>query len=156
MLPITFKETDLDDSGRYPDKLQRSERRRRVRQELEQATASAQQKIVEAALAEMERLLPPHLTFEEYKARNDQWSEQSRLSREEVVKRSRAVQEAQQAQSVTMRDRTLRMLRLATDPDLQAKIISRVSSEDALNLAEQIEDARLRDMLVLRSLEAAE
>jgi len=44
------------------------------------------------------------------------------------------------------------MLKYATNPDLRSKIIDNLSADDALAAVGQIEDADLRDALILHSL----
>jgi hypothetical protein len=51
-------------------------------------------------------------------------------------------------------DRILRMLKLADDPELLREIVSRVGPDDALNLAEKIDNPELRNILVRQSLAA--
>jgi hypothetical protein len=96
----------------------------------------------------MARLPPPHRTFDEIQA-----EKQRHLTIEEEARRARAISDAQQREQQDKLDRPLKMLRLATSAELRAKILSRLSSEEALQLAERVEDADLRDMLVLHSLE---
>src|SRR5712671_2651366 len=63
---IVIEETDILDYGRSPDKLMKSEHRRRVRSEISDASVDVRQNFIEAAKAAAARLLPPHVTCEEF------------------------------------------------------------------------------------------
>src|SRR5579863_9364053 len=84
---VEIKETDLYDYGRSPDKLLKSNHRQRLLDEISSASVDIRQSRVEQAKVEAEKLPPPHLYFEERKARKAQWGVESRLSREEITKR---------------------------------------------------------------------
>jgi hypothetical protein len=145
------------------DKLLKSETRRRLRDEYYQAGASERQRMVEKAMAEAAKLLPPHRTFEETKRRRTNWSTENLLSRAEVAKRLQATKRAEMEQQPEQAkataalplDRALIMLRFASDPDLRSSIIEKLSPDDALLAIEQVEDAAVRDALIWHSLQTA-
>jgi hypothetical protein len=112
--------------------------------------------LVDQAAAEVTRLPPPHTPYEQYKANKRRFAEESDLSREEVGRRVRAHQQsaAPVARLQLTLDKAVKMLTFARDPGLRSDIIDRLSGDDALAAAEQIEDADLRDALVRRSLTA--
>jgi hypothetical protein len=154
---LVIRETDVFDYGRCADKLLKSNQRRRVREELSTASANVRQHRVEQAKAEAERLPPPHMTFDEYKVRQQRQRAESVLSFEEVAKRTLARQAACAAQPVKAPlppERAARMLSIAS-PNVWGEIIPRLSAEDALEVAEKITGTELRDALVKHSLGAA-
>jgi hypothetical protein len=152
---IVILETDVYDYARSPDKLFKSNQRRRVREELNKASVDVRQHRLELAKAEADRLPPPHMTYDEFKARRQQQKAESPLSFEEVTKRVLAQQAAIVAQSPTKRtlppERAARMLSLAS-PNIWGEIIPNLSAEDALEVAERITGAELRDALVRHSM----
>jgi hypothetical protein len=149
---IAIRETDVYDYGRTPDKLLKSNQRRRVRDELTNARLDVRQRRIELAMAEAARLPPPHMTYEDYKARREQLKTESVLSFEEVRKRVLALEAAKPPAKLTLLpERAARMLTLAS-PNIWGEIIPRLSAEDALDVAEKITDAELRDALIKHSL----
>jgi hypothetical protein len=155
---IVIRETDVYDYARWPDKLSRSNQRRRIREELNSATEDVRQRLVEVAKAEAENLPRPQMTYDEYKAWRQQQRTESNLSFEEITRRARAQQAAAEAQSpnkpTLAPELAARMLNLAT-PGLWGEIIPKLSAEDALEVAEKITDAELRDLLVKHSLDVS-
>jgi hypothetical protein len=103
-------------------------------------------------MAEEQRLLPPHMPFDEYKAQR-QLKKPSTLTCEEATKRELAHQAASAVQSRSKTDLTAQMLNLAS-PNIRDEIILKLSAEDALEVAEKITDSQLRDALVKHSLGA--
>ncbi|HVC59478.1 MAG TPA: hypothetical protein VND19_03805 [Acetobacteraceae bacterium] len=153
---LEFRETDVYDYGRSTNKLMKSERRQRVREEVATASVDVRLRMVAHAAAEMTRLPQPHIPYEQYKANKRRYADESDLSREEVGRRVRAHQQsaAPVARLQLSPDKAVKMLMFARDPGLRSEIIDRLSGDDALAAAEQIEDADLRDALVRRSLAA--
>jgi hypothetical protein len=153
---LEFRETDVYDYGRSTNKLMKSERRQRAREEVTAASVDVRMRMVDQAAAEVTRLPPPHIPYEQYKANKRRFAEESDLSREEVGRRVRAHQQtvAPVARLQLPLDKAVKMLTFARDPGLRSDIIDRLSGDDALAAAEQIEDADLRDALVRRSLSA--
>jgi hypothetical protein len=155
---IVIRETDIYDYGRSTDKLFKSNHRRRVQDELKNASADMRLRRVELATAEAERLRPPHMTYEEYKTQRQQHKAESVLSFEEVTKRVLARQLANTAQTPAKPtlppERVARMLTLAS-PNIWPEIIPKLSPDDALEVAERITDPELRDALVKHSLDAS-
>jgi hypothetical protein len=155
---LEFRETDVYDYGRSTNKLMKSERRQRVREEVTTASVDIRLRMVAHAAADVTRLPAPHMPYEQYKANKRRLSEESDLSREEVGRRVRA---HQQSATPVVRpqlgldlDKALKMLMFARDPGLRSEIIDKLSGDDALAAAERTEDADLRDALVRRSLAA--
>jgi hypothetical protein len=155
---ITIRETDVYDYARSPDKLLKSNQRRRIREELNALAVRARQHRLELAQAEAARLPPPHQTYEEYKARRHQQRVDSALSLQEITNRVLAQQAAvapkPSANSTLSADRATRMLAVASQ-NIWNEIIPKLSAEDALEVAEKVTDAELRDALVKHSLAAA-
>jgi hypothetical protein len=153
---LEFRETDVYDYGRSTNKLMKSERRQHVREEISTASVDVKQRMVAHAAAEVARLPPPHIPYEQYKANRRRYLEESDLSREEVGRRVRAHQQstAPVTRLQLTLDKAIKMLMFARDPGLRSEIIDKLSGDDALAAAEQIEDADLRDALVRRSLMA--
>jgi hypothetical protein len=152
---IVIRETDIYDYARSRDKLLKSNQRRRIREELKAASVHVRQHRIEAAMAEEQKLLPPHMTFDEYKAQRP-LKKTSTLTYEEVTKRVLAHQAASVVQSRTKTlspDLAAKMLPLAS-PNIWDEIIRKLSFEDALEVAEKITDSQLRDALVRHSLSA--
>jgi hypothetical protein len=153
---LEFHETDVYDYGRSSNKLMKSERRQRVREEVTTASVDVRMRTIAHAEAEMARLPPPHIPYEQYKATKRRHLDESDLSREEVGRRVRAHQQSATPVGrlqLTL-DKAVKMLTFARDPGLRSEIIDKLSGDDALAAAEQIEDADLRDALVRRSLVA--
>jgi len=155
---ILIRETDIYDYGRSKDKLFKSNHRRRVQDELKNASADVRQRRVELAMAEAERLPSPHMTYEDYKTRRQQHNAESALSFEEVTKRVLACQMVNAAQTPAKPtlppERVARMLTLAS-PSIWPEILPKLSPDDALEVAERITDPDLRDALVKHSLGAS-
>jgi len=153
---LEFQETDVYDYGRSANKLMKSERRRRVKEEITTASVDVRQRMIAHGLAEMSRLPPPHIPYEQYKANKRRLNDESDLSREEVSRRVRAQQrsDAPPAKLGLSLDIAMKMLTLARDPGLRSEIIDKMSGDDALAAAEQVDDAEMRDALIRRSLMA--
>jgi hypothetical protein len=154
--PVVFQETDVDDYARDIDRSRRVEHRRILRDEIRAMSEDARQRAFDAALAEAALLPPPHRNWEEYKARRDQYDDENQRSREAAAVRLLANEKQRQdaAKAETRRLRVLRMLKLA-NAALQDEIIAGLSADDALELAEQIDDAdELRNALVRRAFNA--
>jgi hypothetical protein len=154
---IVIRETDIYDYGRSPDKLLKSNHRRRVREELKNESVHVRQRRVEHAKAEAEKLPLPHMTYDDYKARRRQQKAESVLSLEEVTKRLLAQKGTSPpqppAKPMLPVERAAKMLTLAS-PNLWGEIIPKLSAEDALEVAERITGGELRDALVKHSLGA--
>jgi hypothetical protein len=155
---VEFQETYASDYVRSPEKQQKSKNRNRIRDELTHASMDVLQRRIEHAKAEAERLPPPRTTFEEFKAGHLQAKPGAELSFTEMNNRARAFKMANVAEPPAKQtlspDRATRMLKLASQ-NMWREIISKLSAEDALEVAESIaENAELRDALVKHSLEA--
>jgi hypothetical protein len=157
---IAFRETDIFDYGRSLDKASKANRRRQVREELKIMSEEAWQRRIEHARAEAESLPSPHMTCEQFKARREERKAGSSLTIQEMVNRAVASQAASNApiQSPPNRqtlppERAAKMLALAS-PSIRGEIIQNLSAEDALVVAEKIEDTELRDALVRHCLGA--
>ena len=152
---IEFQETDVYEYGRSSNKLMKSERRQRVRDELAAMPTDQRARLLEHARAEVARLPPPHIPYEVYKANKKRLAEEADASREEVGRRMRAFQTDAGRPKVNLDvEKALKMLSLVSDPNLRLEIIDRLSSDDALEAASRVEDAELRDALVRHSLTA--
>jgi hypothetical protein len=140
---IEIKETDIYDYARSPDKLMKSNHRRRIREELKEASIDVCVERVARASAEAERLPRPHFTYEEHKSRKLQLNAATSLSRDEVAKRALAWRTADTprvvpAKPVLAVEKAAKALELATRESLRGEIISMVSPENALEVAERV------------------
>ena len=157
LLTIEIRETDIFDYARSRDKLFKSNHRQQLRVDISSASVDVRQNRVAQAKVEAERLPPPHLSFEDHKARQAQQCMESRLSREEITKRQLACRTADTAKSTQAKpsldpEMAAKMLPLVTDVTTQGDIISRLSSQGALEVAERLMDPDLRNALVKHSL----
>jgi hypothetical protein len=159
---LEYLETDVLEYGRSTNKLMKSETRRRVRADLASVSLEIRQKMVARALEETKALVPPHIPYEEYKSRRQQFSADSLLSRAEIARRLRASEQAAApiapppAKPANLPlEKAVVMLKYAKDPELRSGIIAKMSSDDALLAVEKIEDTDLRDALIRHSLAAA-
>ena len=154
---ITIRETDVYDYGRSSNKHLKATQRRQVREELSDLGDQPRRHRLEQAHAEAAALPPPHRTYEEFKARQAQHQAGALLSLQEVTKRALAHQASNlptsPAKSLSP-DRAARMLALAS-PTMWCDIIPKLSADDALQVAETIENPELRDALVKHSLVSA-
>lgn len=152
---FTVRETDVFDYGRTPNKLMKSEHRKRVLEELLNASYDARVERVNVAREAVAQLPPPHQVYEEYKKKREWLSATSRASREEVSRRRAALDNAARPapKSSTLElDKAVTMLQFASSADLRDDIIRRLSSEEAVNALPLIEDAATRDALIRHSL----
>src|SRR6516162_5670014 len=78
---IVIRETDVYEYGRSSDKRVKADHRRRIREELKDASADEHQRRIEGAKAEEQRLPPPHRTYEQHKAWKQQQQEAQAASR---------------------------------------------------------------------------
>ena len=158
---IVVRETDVYDYGRSQDRRFKADHRRRIREELKDASTDERQRRIEGAKAEEQRLPPPHRTYEQHKAWKQQQEEaRSGLTSKEISKRAIVQQAASTASPAPTKpkiapDRAVKLLTLATDPSLRGDIIQNLSADDALEVAEKIENTELRDALVRHSLGAS-
>lgn len=153
---IEFQETDVYEYGRSTNKLMKSERRQRVRDDLAAQPTDQRLRTIEHARAEVSRLPPPHIPYEQYKANKRRLQEEGDSSREEVGRRVRAFQQSEVVRPKPSLDveRAVKMLGLVSDPALRLEIIDKLSSDDALEVAERVDDTEMRDALVRHSLTA--
>jgi hypothetical protein len=159
---LEFTETDVLEYGRSTNKLMKSERRRQVREEINSVSLDIRQRLVNGALAKMQILQPPHLQYDEFKARKRRYFDDSLLSRAEASRRVQATQIVAAPQNPPEPqtpnlpiEKALLMLKYATNAELRLDIISKLSADDALEAVERIEDDEVRDALIRHSLKAA-
>ncbi len=154
---LAFSETDVFEYGRSPDKMMKSEHRQRVRDELAAATTDERIRRVARAVEETALLRPPHIPFAEYKDRQSRFEEDSTKSREDTRKRisgaAAATLPAARPLPCLQPDKAATMLSYAS-PKLWPDVIKRLTGDDALVLVPQIENAELRDALILHALNA--
>ena len=156
---IEFRETDIGDYARTRDDGAKAEQRRRLRDELSSVSSSARSKIVDTARSEIERLPPPHRTYEEYKTDRQYRNFENAQSLEEAKRRAAVLNGITPAPPTKPAPADLdpsiaaKMLRLATDPALREIILARLAPAAALAAAEGMEDLDLRDVLIRRALD---
>jgi hypothetical protein len=154
---LDIKETDILDYGRSPDKLFKSEHRRRVRDEISRTSVDVRQNRIEQAKVEAAQLLPPHLPYEEWrKTRRFGQSSNAQLSRQEIRMREAALSAASAPRITPNKpaleiEKVTKMLSLASDPCIRIEIISTLSAEHALEVAEMVTEPELRNALVSHS-----
>ena len=157
LLDVVVRETGVYEYGRTPDKQMKSNQRRQVREDLKDLSDEMRQYRFEFALAEEAMLPAPYQTYEEYRARQSQQREAGSLTMEEVTKRVLAQQNIRLGRPVAgllSPARAARMLAIVS-PTLWSEIIPKLSADDALQVAESVNEPELRDALVKHSLEAA-
>jgi hypothetical protein len=151
---LDYIETDVFEYGRSSIKLMKSEHRRRVRDELATASIEVRLRMVARALEDMKGLPPPHLTFEQYKANNRKFSDESDSSRKEAGRRLQALERStiriSKPPPVLSLEQKVMALNFASGPDLRAKIIETMSPDEALGTLALVENADLRDALIRR------
>ena len=153
---IVIRETDVYEYGRSSDKRVKADHRRRIREELKDASADERQRRIEGAKAEEQRLPLPRTTLEEYKVRKQQQARPG-LTPKEINKRAIVRQAASTAPTkpkLSFVECAIKMLTLTTSPSIRGDIIQNLSADEALEVAEKIEDTELRDALVKHSLGA--
>jgi hypothetical protein len=152
---IDIQETDVLDYGRSTNKLMKSQFRKRTREEYNSASVHIRQRMVDGALLKIATLQPPHLRFEEWKARNKSHTLDSELSRVEVARRVAAATVTPaappKASSLPL-PKALIMLKYASTSELQSNIIAKLTADDALEAAGHVPDQTLKDMLIQHSL----
>jgi hypothetical protein len=157
--PIQFVETDVFDYGRSPDKMMKSETRKRLLEELKTASTDERIRRVNLAKAEVAKLPPPHQTWEQYKERNSQYIRENTESWEQI--RRRKALEAASApppppQLPTLKSlpvqKALTLLKHATSEAVIDRIIEKLSPDDVLSMLPEIENKDLADRLILHSL----
>lgn len=162
--PLEFKETTIYEYGKMIDRTQKAELRRQMRSEFFVLDAVGRARWRREAEEETARLLPPHHTHAEIRARRSQFNAPSLTPRERAMRLhvvDQAVQAEQQQdqeepvmQQSAAVTRALRQIKLAKKPETLAKIVALLTPDDALDVAEcgEIEDSDLVDALVSRSL----
>jgi hypothetical protein len=152
LVPTFIRETQASDYVRSADRGERASNRCQTRQELRDLSEDERRRRVQAAEVEIARQPEPHFTYEEYEARRTQLKNDTRLSAEEVSRRI-AVRETKRADEARTLSPKLaaRMLGLASKA-MYPEIIAKLRAEDALDVAAEIDDSELRDLLVRHSL----
>lgn len=154
---LDYKETDVLDYGRSPDKMMKSEFRQRSRREWEAWSTDERIRQVHRAVLEIAELRPPHIPFVEYKARQARVDAENAKSREDLRKMRALEMAAQpaatQAAPTLAAQKAATMLRHAS-AKLWPDIIARLSGDDALLLVEEIDNSEVRDALILHALNA--
>jgi hypothetical protein len=151
--PIAIRETEAGDYCRTNDKVQKAINRRRIREELREMTDDDRRSRIQLAESEIARLPEPHHTFEEYDAWRQQLKNDERLSHEEVSRRKAAREEKKATEAIRTLPPNLanRMLSLASEA-IWPDIIAKLSAEDALEVAAEIDNSKLKDALVKHAL----
>jgi hypothetical protein len=160
--PIVFLETDISDYGRELDRGVRTQRRCDLRDELLAMNQEERTRALVQAQEQVREMPPPHRTFEEWRDGKAAIEAENALSREEVRRRAAAVKaqtvkgnghangHAQQEDARLAKFR--KMLNLVGEQVLRDEIISGLTADEALELAEEYEKPETRDALIRRSL----
>ena len=149
---VDITETDVLDYARNPDKLAKSEFRKRTRAEYNAASLHIRQQIVDGAKARIATLVPPHQTYEEYKARSKKHVYDAELSRVEVARRVAATQRPEPAKPPSLElSKALVMLNHGSE-DIIRRVIAKLSPDAALEALDHVADQSIKDMLILHSL----
>lgn len=156
--PVEYQETNVYDYGRMRDRHAKSQLRQQLVDEYRDLDMEGRHRWLQRSLDEVERLPPPHRTFDELKAERagrlfPVQSERERLMREAAVKRQVTSTEA--AKSMNQVTLTVRRLQVAKAPETVALIINALMPEEALLVAEsgQVTDPTVIHLLVERSLD---
>jgi hypothetical protein len=168
---LELRETDVSEWAREHNKGLRAERRRELRDWLVGLSPDDRAQTLIHAEAETRELPPPHRTFDEWKASRDADDRASEASRIEVSKRLAAQTEPlppppilrpalspKELEPPMTADtervaRLVKMLSLASDPELIRAITAQLPPMDqTLDLAEEIDDPKVRDVLVRHCL----
>jgi hypothetical protein len=150
---LTFRETDVSEYGRIGDRAERAKARRALRDQITELDPKGVAAMIEKATIATDALPPPHFTYEEWKANHERQKSESQASRAAVTLRlaQQRADEYRAASEIRMA-RTMKMLSLVTDKALLDTIIASLNPDEALGLAEQIEDPVLRNELVRYSI----
>jgi hypothetical protein len=137
-----------------------------TRDRLADADPAARDKLVAFAQMEIKQLGEPHLTYEEYESmrpdRDTALSVHEQQRRRAAINNSLSVSLTPAAQPSPPTplprqielETALRMLRISTaNSEARTKIIARISVDQALTLAEQIDDPTLQEALLLHVLD---
>lgn len=154
---LEYQETAVYDYGRNADRQIKAEKRRKLQEHFIGLDTAGQVKWEQQALAEMQRLPPTLMTYDEF-ATQRQASAQSQTPRE-AGRRQAALaasvngtaKAAPDGQTVAL---TIRRLKLTKNPETVGLIVAALSPDQALAVAEtaEIDDHDLLDALVRRSL----
>jgi len=151
---LDFVETDVLDYGRSPDKMMKSEHRQRVRREWLAATTTERTKRLKRAMEEAALLRPPHIPYAEYRLKTNKIEEENQKSRDEIRRRiAIQIQPAPSAPPSLDVEKAFTMLCYGSH-EIWPKVITRLSGDDALAIVPKVEDASLRDALILHALGA--
>lgn len=167
---LEIHETDIYEYGRNPNRTWKAAQRRDMRDHYLALDTDGKQKWVERAMNETRLLPPPHLTFDAFKQTHvrlppGMLSQRERDIRAKAILLQGTVAEPAPAPAKIIpplsqkpavpNDRIIRQLTLAQeieDDDLIQQIVQQVNADDALDLAEELKDGKLRRALILHSL----
>lgn len=150
---LEFRETDVGDYARDPDKPMKAKRRREMQAEVLEWPLDHRSRMMNHLRAEVAQLLPSHRTFDEHEAITARQRMDAPLSQLESANRRTALESVGKRRALDC-EMAVRMLQLATDDDLRSDIITAMSGPDAMAAAAETEDADLRNLLVRHALSA--
>lgn len=159
---IEIRETQASDYPRSPDRTAKAKNRQDFRDEYVLMTVMQRVKLVADLLIECDAQFSPHFTYDERVTLRDEPA-LGGLSQREVAIRSGAVREmvtieamAEPNEPVPDRaDKMIRLLKMAHKPETKDRIISKLTSGEAMEVAESgaFTDPDLLDELVNRVLD---
>jgi hypothetical protein len=151
---LEFQQTDVSEYSRTNNKKLRAERRCETRQGFVDASSASRIAMVNHARAEMQGLLPPHRTLEQYEM--FQRDSEPAMNTVEVVNRVGALRKTRTPHhpSPATLDFAMakRLLAITKNPDQRSAIVGAMSGDDALSAAEETDDEALRELLIGRAL----
>lgn len=174
---MEFSETDIYDYARNTDRMWRSQQRQSMRDQYLKLDTANRVRWRDTAHDEMQHLPPPHRTLQEIEA--EQREREEAINRQVLERRQRALEAARASDAEAQKQLVLpgkddqpdrpdvsphseqinrfrRLFALASKEETIERLLSKLTVEQALEIAEDSEDAELRDRLVNRILDADE
>lgn len=157
----TFRETQMIDYGKQPDRMLKAEWRRQYRDQYLDLDRNGKDDWIEKALDDVERQPEPHFTFDErtaYREPNLGGLSQSELrNRRGALMNNVAPIAPKKIVQKPNLSRQTRLLNIATKLDTVERIVTSLLPDEALQIAEdgEVNDPDVLDLLVNRSLDQA-
>jgi hypothetical protein len=158
------RETDVGSYARRDDRPGKSAVRRQWREEYRRLDVTGRKAWQETTQREIDVLPPPHATHDQHVTKFGEKGHpiavrglgpSERDRREMALLTASAVNlpMATERQPNQQNDLTLRLLKVAVySPDVLAKVITRMTADEAVSAAEQTDDVAVRDALVLHAV----
>jgi hypothetical protein len=158
-----LQESNADALARNGIRAERASIRRQILNEYEPLGKIDREKWWMSAMAEIARQAPPHRTWEEYKQNKAEVERDEEINLSERTRRAAAIAVHRErpvltVKSVPYRNKSERLLAAAATlpPEMamaaQTKIVTKITSDEALDLLEAIDDPALKLILIERVL----